>query len=90
MIDGRNKRAKAAARAKHADKRCGFYFDPPYFIKRNESGCICIDNKGQFCLKYAIACADHLRDIERYHPNRHKQYEQYLTDYDYKGMNFPA
>ena len=36
----------------------GFYFDPPTCLQHFKSGCICIDNKDEFCLKYAISAVD--------------------------------
>ena len=48
--DGRNKRAKAKARANQ--HRGGFYFEPPDCLKHSESGVIVIDNKNEYCFKY--------------------------------------
>ena len=73
--DGNNKRKKAVARSKQRRIRGGFYFEPPSFIKNSKSGCICIDNKNQFCLKYAILC-DHLNDFHRGNPRRYLQYDE--------------
>ena len=87
--DGNNKRKKAIARSKHRIQG-GFYFDPPAFIKTHNSGCICIDNKNEYCLKYVIACAEHFHDCHREHPRRHQQYEKYFSEHDYKRMNFPV
>ena len=87
--DGNNKRKKAVARSKHK-KRGGFYFEPPEFIKNSKSGCICIDNKNEYCLKYANACAEHFKDCHREHPRRHQQYEKYFDEHNYKRMNFPV
>ena len=55
--DGSNKRIKANARKKH-DHKAGFYFDPPTCLQQSKSGCICIDNKDEFCAKYAISAVD--------------------------------
>jgi hypothetical protein len=62
----------------------------PECLKHHESGCITIDNKNQYCFKYSIACAEHLRDKQREHPRRHSQYEEYFAEHDYSGMNFPV
>ena len=88
--DGINKRKKAVSRSKQIKVLGGFYFEPPSFIKTHNSGCICIDNKDEYCLKYAVACAKHFMDCHREHPRRHQQYEQYFVEDNYKRMNFPV
>ena len=85
--DGKNKRLKANARRKHS-KRGGFYFDPPSFMKNSKSGCICVDDKGGRCLQYAIEAV--LHPSTSGHPSRHKQYEQYFKEHNWRGMNFPS
>jgi hypothetical protein len=86
--DGKNKRKKAAARGKQRRIRGGFYFEPPEFIKNSKSGCIWIDNKDEYCLKYAVACAEHFKDCSD-HPRRHQHYMKYFEEHNYKRMNFP-
>ena len=86
--DGSNKRIKANARKKH-DRRAGFYFDPPTCLQQPKSGCICIDNKDEFCAKYAISAVDNYEKHSE-HPRRHKQWEKYFKNYQWKGMNFPS
>ena len=71
--DGRNKRAKAKARANQ--HRGGFYFEPPDCLKHRESGVIVIDNKNEYCFKYAVCASLHYNDKHREHPKRHTQYE---------------
>ena len=86
--DGNNSRAKANARRKH-ERKAGFYFDPPTCLQNSKSGCVCIDNKNELCLKYATSAVDNW-DERSEHPKRHKQYEKYFPKYNYKGMNFPS
>ena len=88
--DGNNKRKKAVARGKKRKLRGGFYFELPDFLKNSKSGCICIDNKNEYCLKYDNACAEHFNDCHREHPRRHQQYEKYFDEHNYKIMNFPV
>ena len=62
---------------KKHDRKAGFYFDPPTCLQHNKSGCICIDNKDEFCLKYAVSAVDNYIEHSE-HPKRHKQYEKYF------------
>ena len=88
--DGNKERKKAVARIKQRRIRGGFYFDPPEFIKTHNSGCICIDNKNEYCLKYAVAFAERFKDCHRDPPRRYLQYEKYFNEHNYKRINFPV
>ena len=57
-------------------------------MKNSKSGCICVDDKGGRCLQYAIEAV--LHPSTSGHPSRHKQYEQYFKEHNWRGMNFPS
>ena len=57
-------------------------------MKHRESGVIVIDNKNEYCFKYAVCASLHYNDKHREHPKRHTQYEEYFDNYNWKVINF--
>jgi hypothetical protein len=87
--DGNNKRKKAVSRNKQRKYVEDFILNHHHLSTHN-SGCICIDNKDEYCLKYAIACGEHFHECHINHQKRHQHYIKYLDEHNYNIMNFPV
>ena len=82
-----NHRIKTKAKVKHKRHRAGFYFELPAWL--GKKGVLRIDNKDEYCFKYAVCACLH-PSPDPLHPRRHTQYEQFFHLYNWKGMNFPV
>ena len=50
-----------------------------------------IDRDRSQCFKYAVVAALHFKELnDIHHRNRHTQYEQYISNYNFDGIKFPA
>ena len=67
--------------------RGGYYIKTPNWIK-SKNAIINIQNQNEYCFLYCIAAADYPVDGKN-HPNRPKQYKNYLSQYDLAGLSFP-